>query len=424
MRTITFKKILESVSALLFGIALLQSGDARALFFGGAYCRVHLGQGCSGPKAYDIQLCSKSSVNKAKCVNLCDSMKPICNVTDFEPWVNAFNAKGFLSSRLGKGTVGGDLSQDVNVADIDSNGQLVFTSGKLYTVCKEVFTTFFPVIGLPITTYAKEKPVASGTCGFVNIPNATNCTGGTRFNGDPTNPKCVTQNSYCAGGGGTGNYVSTMGAGFQMVAVQNQHFVNAPGEDPNLHNLAATAGTFLTGMVTPTPEGLSGDVHSKTAQSSSATSPSAASGSGAGTGSSASASTVATGDQNAATANDSAFASKTFGMENSGYTKGSGGGAGGSGGSGGASWFGSGGGSGVTAGTTSGDVGFDGKGGEGGASRGLASDGTLNVEDPANYFLMSDVSVSLFKRVTAQFRKKERSLFITQIERPTNHDAK
>jgi hypothetical protein len=209
-----------------------------------------------------------------------------------------------------------------------------------------------------------------------------------------------------------------------MVAVQNQHFVNAPGEDPNLHNLAATAGTFLTGMVTPTPEGLSGDVHSKTAQSSSATSPSAASGSGAGTGSSASASTVAKGDQNAATANDSAFASKTFGMENSGYTKGSGGGAGGSGGSGGASWFGSGGGSGVTAGTTSGDVGFDGKGGEGGASRGLASDGTLNVEDPANYFLMSDVSVSLFKRVTAQFRKKERSLFITQIERPTNHDAK
>jgi hypothetical protein len=89
------------------------------------------------------------------------------------------------------------------------------------------------------------------------------------------------------------------------------------------------------------------------------------------------------------------------------------GGAGSGGGSSDASlsWFGS---KSATPGEAGAEVGFAGKDGANGeASRGLASDSELlKIEDPADYFMKSDIDLSLFKRVTARFRKKEKDLIL------------
>ncbi len=393
--------------AVLFGAVLGLSETASAA----VRCQLRLGNGCNGPVVYEIQLCAAVTFVQGQCVQLCQGVAPICNVSDFDAWVSAYDQKGRNGFK-------GDLAQTSAPDNYDQTGQLNATSGNSYTVCMSQKMGIIGGYSNPIPASA-PKP-----CPTVTVASATNCTGGTVFNGDPTNPKCITKDSYCAGGGSAGNYVTTMNAGFQMVAVQNQHFVVAPGQDPNLINSAATAGSYLAGLTAPTTTKATGLLGAQSFNSSNSTGRSAgASNSGGGVGGTPALTGGGSADKEAATANvganPSAFASKDFGLEGAAYGKGSGGGAGsaggaggGAGGSGGASWFGGGGGA-ALAGSAGEELGFE-NGGANGASRGLASDGSLKVEDPANYFLMSDVGTSLFKRVTAQFRKKERSLVLNQ----------
>lgn len=203
-----------------------------------------------------------------------------------------------------------------------------------------------------------------------------------------------------------GNFASTMLAGNQMVAVQNEHFIVHASEDPNLHQSASVAGTTLGGQAAPSAaSGIAPFVSSNPSGRGSKAGGAVTGSSGAlgGGGSS------ANGLSGAGT--DSSLASKSFAMEGGTYGgSGSGGGAGAGNGAGagsGTSWFGAG--SAATAGTAGEGMEF---GNGDAASRGLASTNAMNVEDPENYFLMSDVAVSLFKRVTAQCRKKERSLVL------------
>jgi hypothetical protein len=207
---------------------------------------MRLGSGCNGPVVYEIQLCSRTSVNGAKCRSLCESLKPVCKIDDFDDWVKAYNTSGFMTSQLGRNGFKGDLAQPGNTENYDEDGQLLYTSGNAYTVC-------ISSAG-PIGPYSSESPVSTTTpkCGTVKVASEQTCRGGTLFNGDPLDPKCVTRDSYCAGGGAIGNFMSTMNAGFQMVAVQNQHYVNAPEQDGNLVIGAVTAGTDLSGEVAPT----------------------------------------------------------------------------------------------------------------------------------------------------------------------------
>ncbi|MBS1961071.1 MAG: hypothetical protein JST04_02560 [Bdellovibrionales bacterium] len=377
--------------------------SAFAAFDAGAAvrCQLHLGLGCNGPVVYGMQLCARVTFNQGKCERLCGGVQPICKVSDFDAWVSAYEDKG-------RNGIHGELAES-NVSDqFDQSGQLLKTSGNAYTVCMST-------AGL-IGSYSSEYPIRStGTqgCGNAVVASDSNCSAGTVFNGDPTHPQCITKDSYCGGGGSTGSYVTTMSAGFQLVDIQNSHFLAVGEQDNNLQTGAATAGTDLPGLSSATGastgvkfDGLAGTGNSSGKRQASA----ATSGSGAGIAPPAGSDTGSA--KSAATAgDDSAFASKTFGMESSGYGGAGGGhGAGDPSGSGagGVSWFGAGGAAGAaTAGGANGDVGFDGS-----ASRGLASAGTLDVNDPENYFLLSDVSVSLFKRVTTVCRKKERSLVL------------
>jgi hypothetical protein len=390
--------------AALVGV-LMTSSTAHAY---AVKCKMHLGSGCGGPVVYEIQLCSKASVNGPKCQRLCEGLKPVCGVTQFDPWVAAYNSGGFASAHLGKNGFKGDLAQPANTDTYDNSGQLTYTSGNAYTVCISTAPLFF--------SFSSEHPVSATapSCPVVVAASESNCSAGTRF--DPVTQKCATMNSYCAGDGAGGNYASTVNAGLTMIAVQNQHFVVAPTEDNGLQNHAATAGSVLPGLIAPIKAAQNGDLHAQNFQSSnSGVQGTSAMTGGLGGGSAGMGTTGSTTDSAANAAkkgNDSDFASKDFAMEGSGYGKGGGGGnggAGGSGGAGGPSWFGGGAGAAVTAGESSGDLGF-----EKGGSRGLASDGRLNIEDPENYFLMSDVGTSLFKRVTAQCRKKERSLVLAK----------
>lgn len=385
--------------------SLLYSGEASAA----VKCQMRLGAGCNGPIVYEIQLCAQVTFSQATCRSLCEGTRPICQVSDYDKWVTAYDRKGRRGFH-------GPLAETNSPDAYDQSGQLAATAGNTYTVCMQEKTISASLIGNIVTaSWSSPSPAsASATCPGVKVATADSCAAGTTFNNDPTNPKCVTRDSYCGGGGSTGNFASTMSAGFQMVAVQNQHFMSVPEQDGNLQQLASTAGSQLPGLIEPV-KAVAGEMKAAPFVSSNSTrkgstvsapgTSAASAGGGAGT----------TGDT-IAKADDSAFASKSFAMEGSGYGNGSAGGAGegvnaaGSATSGGTSWFGAG--ASATAGGSAGDVGFGKEVGEGGAKRGLAADGRLLVDDPENYFLMSDVGVSLFKRVTAQCRKKERSLVL------------
>jgi hypothetical protein len=392
-----------------FGL-LLVSVNASAY---AVKCRVHSGgNGCNGPVVYEIQLCSKASINGGKCSSLCQEMRPICNVSDFDAWITAYNSGGFLSGQLGKNGYKGDLSQAVNTESFDQNGQLAYTSSGNFSVCISTAPLLFG--------FSAEQPTTFGTasCPKAINPSPGNCAAGTIFNNDPVHPQCVTQDASSSANGATGSYAGTMSAGFQMVAVENQHFVVTPNEGSNLGSNAATAGTVLPGLTAPTlpstTAATSGGSTGSTFHSAGSGGATASTGLGIGAGGT----TIASADPGAAKAgagNTSDFASKDFAMDaaSAGTTAGVGASLAGSGsatGSGGASWFGAG--AAATAGAASGDVGFDSKDA---AARGLASDGRLQVEDPANYFMLSDVETSLFKRVTAQCRKKERSLVLAPL---------
>ena len=398
----------SAVAAVLMSFIVLSgvtSAEATA-----TKCKMHLGAGCGGPVVYEVQLCARVSVNGEKCHRLCEELKPVCNVSDFDNWVKAYNSSGVLSERLGKNGYKGDLAQATNTENYDEVGQLQYTSGNAYTVCISS--------ALPIGPYSSERPVSSTgpSCATSKIPSEANCKGGTVFNGDPTNPKCVTKDSYCSGGGAAGNYAVTMSAGFQMVDIQNQHFIVAPQNDSNLQNSADIAGTNATGFISPITGRAS--LNAATIGSSNPTGRSSSGAATAGSAGSAATASAPSSDSlknSVETANPSAFASKDFAMEGAAYKAGAAGIAGaGNSTTNGASWFGAGSSSGAAAvaGTAGEGLGFE---GVSAAARGLAADGSLNVEDPENYFLRSDVEVSLFKRVTAQFRRKERSLVLAPV---------
>jgi hypothetical protein len=370
--------------------------------YGATKCSIHFGAGCGGPIVYEIQLCNGVSFNIKECNRLCRNLRPICSVVpstpdrSFDPWVQA-------DAKKGKKGLKGTLAD--NADDYDSNGVLAYTSEKPYTVCLQ----YNDEKRLKFK-YTDPTPVApTENC---PLSEAANCTSGTVYN--PTSGTCEIQDAACGSSGG-GTFNALMANGQYLVDVQNEHFVQAPGEDPNLQNQAATAGTGLPGLTAPTrsaasPGGMDALAFdpADSAVSAGAASP-AGSGSGLGSGSlSTAASTGESAGLNGAKPS-STFASMDFATAAGGeYGKGSlPGGQMGGGGSG-PSWFGAG--AAATAGAAGADIGF-GKGE--GASRGLASEGRLQVEDPVNYFLMSDIDVSLFKRITAQCRKKERSLVLS-----------
>jgi hypothetical protein len=209
--------------------------------------------------------------------------------------------------------------------------------------------------------------------------------------------------------------MSTMNAGFQMVAVQNQHYVNAPEQDGNLVIGAVTAGTDLSGEVAPTrfsnpvrPDGQAGSF-STSNPNDQAKGISTASASLGALGSEG----VNKNPESTTKKSNTQFASEKFGMDSgSARTVGT------ASTGGGPSWFDGSkvtGEQGATPGSGSGGAEF-----EGGQNRRIASTDTLAVNDPENYFLMSDVGVSLFKRVSAQCRKKERSLVLAPMPGEAN----
>ena len=385
-------KELKKIFLIILGLFFITVGESGAA----VRCQLRLGAGCNGPVVYQIQLCAVVTFSQGTCVDLCRNAKPICNITDFDEWVSAYRQKG-------RNGFSGPLAESGVADEFDQSGQLAFTSGNMYSVCISEKTNSVGTYSSPSLARAPRQ------CGTAVVPGPDTCTGGTVFNNDPTNPQCITQDSYCGGGGSTGNFGTTILAGQQLVAVQNEHFVNAAAVDPNLNQGAAIAGTSLTGLVAPVAP--SGGKNS-TAQPFASSNPKgrgspanvgATSGSGVSAGSGASGLS--------GPGSDSALASKNFAMEGAEY-KGNGaagsGGSGSSGSGGGLSWFGNGN-SAATAGGATSELEI-GAGGD--ASRGLASEGRLQIEDPENYFMLSDVDVSLFKRVTAQCRKKERALVL------------
>lgn len=395
-----FRKSQFSLAATFLAL-FLSSGSSNAA----VKCQLHLGAGCNGPVAYEMQLCAEVTFNQAYCRKLCKETKPLCNVTHFDKWVSAYADKG----RHG---IHGPLAETAASDNYDQTGQLVATAGNTYTVCyKEKVLTSSLANNIANTSYSDSREVTRVACPGAIVAGPDTCTNGTVFNNDPIHPKCITKDSYCSGGGSSGNFISTVTAGFQMVDVQNQHFVSHAGEDSNLQQSAAIAGSVLPGLITPVSPSSNGDL---TAAPFTSSNPKSQGGSGAIGGGSLGASTSGSGSGTglSGAGSDSSFASKNFAMEGasfggSGSAGGVGGGANGAGsGSGGTSWFGSG--SAAVAGGASGDLEF----GKNPAERGLASEGHLSIEDPENYFLLSDVDVSLFKRVTSQCRKKERSLVL------------
>lgn len=381
-----------------FHLALI-AGLFAAIDAGAAVmCRLHLGAGCNGPTVYEIQLCAVVTFNQSRCERLCQNVKPLCNMTDFDKWVSAYHEKGRHGFR-------GELAETSASDHYDDAGQLVATAGNVYTVCASGKTD-------PLAGWSPEFPLTMppAACPTVVLPSAANCRAGTVFNNDPINPRCVTGNSYCDGAGSSGNFVNTVSGGFTVVAVQNQHFVGAPTPDSNVTQSAVTGGSILPGLTDPVTSPVAGSpaAGSFTSMNSARRGGPAASiakgaGGSAATPGSNSASSLA-----ATEAGGPHLASKTGALiaeENGGSVGGAGEKA--SGVESGLSWFSAG--ATATAGGAAGELGIDPAGAVG---RGLASDGTLRIDDPANYFMLSDVEVSLFKRITAQCRKRERSLVL------------
>lgn len=366
-----------------------------SLFTGSAFasidCEIHEGSGCGGPMVYKVQLCADITIENAYCKSLCEQQKPICAVGDFDPWVSADHLKG-------KRGLKGPLAD--NADDYDETGLLKFTSEKSYTVCMK--NKFF--FGARLSDF---RPKNQRTCPRAKIASADTCAAGTVFH--PETGTCEIQDPSC--GGGNSTYTGIMNQGQMLVNVQNEHYIDRGQVDPNLVIGAATAATF-PGLVDPTKindgSASGGNLSGQTTPLAKSFRPSNSSSQGGQSGSNLSALPVtAAADAIVAAIKPSDSKSGSFGGSASGdsYRGGSDTGTGGGGNSGlGSSSFG--GEAAATAGGASGEAKFA------GGTRGLTADGRLIVEDPDNYFMRSDIDLSLFKRVTVQCRKKERSLVL------------
>lgn len=360
---------------VMFGLLILVSGTAEA----SVMCGVFEGSRCETPLYY-MQFCAKITFRQKYCERLCASQEPICGVEDFSPWVQAYED-------IGRRGIRGDLQSHAN--EFDDAGTLLYLSQKTVTVCTKSLLGWVPI-------------KAPKVCPKAGAATGDSCTAGTRLN--PTTGTCVVIDS--TGVSGTQDFQNLMNQSGMLVATQNQHF----GENPE----TSTDATFsaVTANVTP---GLTQQTNAKNSAggiiSSIAGTFKAEKSKSGSKGASSSSATGMTSGSNTTTpdtvkdtaSGDQVYASADAGAKDS-YRASGGGVAGGSAG-GGTSWFGNAG-SAAPGAATPGDIGFNGK-----ASRGLASSGdVLNVEDPANYFMMSDIDVSLFKRVTAQCRRKEKEL--------------
>jgi hypothetical protein len=365
-------------------------------------CGVYQGANCEIP-LYEFGMCEYDSRNPQTCIKACQDEKPVCAVQDFALAVRHQNAWGRIPAH-------GEL---VNHAeDFDENGNLLFVAEKTLSVC---------------FTHASEKNRRylvgqARTCPKAKVASEESCKGGTHFN--PDTQRCEIRDPSCGAGGSayaTGVIRQTQG----FLAVQNSHFSEGViGKDTKM---AATAGDvapegFIQMTRAPMVD-LSGAEDAMNALAKSTGKfVSGGAGSAAATASASGSAGAGVASEDGATSGDLVYGKKPLGgargtteagLYGSDTYVGTGGGGvgaagGGSSGSGGG-WFGSSLGAGSTPGegaTASAEFGSS----EG--NRVPAAAGA--VDDPADYFMRSDISISLFKRVTSQFRKKERDLVLSQ----------
>jgi len=358
---------------VMFGLLILVSTTAEAAVM----CGVFEGSSCNTPLYY-MQFCARITFRQHYCERLCARQEPICGVEDFTPWVQAYED-------IGRRGIRGDLQSHAN--EFDDAGTMLYLSQKTVTVCTKSLLGWVPIKAPKVCP--KAGAATNGTC-----------TAGTRLN--PTTGTCVVYDS--TGGSGTQDFQNLMNQSGMLVATQNQHFGYNPETDTNVHISAVTADV-TPGLTQQTnAQASDGGVLGSLAgafKAEKSKSGSKGSSTSSGTGMVLEASTAAPDSVKDTSNGDQVYASADTAKDS--YRSGGGGVAGGSAG-GGSSWFGSGGSAAPTA-PAAGDVAFSGK-----ASRGLASGDVLNVEDPANYFMMSDIDVSLFERATAQCRCKEKDL--------------
>ena len=351
------------------------------------YCGVAEGANCENI-VYYMKLCADITFRQGYCNRLCNRQEPICGAEDFKPWVDAYQD-------IGRRGIRGVLKSHAN--EFDGEGNLLFTSGRVMTACKRTLFGWRPVS-------------APKVCPVANRAGPGNCGAGTVF--DTASNTCIVSNSDGSSGGADHNQLINQSN--LLVSAQNQHFGLNPEVDPNLTAGASTGdNTTLPGLIDPNASLGSGLLNSVAGVFHSSNPTGGASGASTNNfGSSGSAAlpsnpeTTSLGGKSSS-AQGSTLASTTFGTgEGMGSAGGSGGGANISG-AGAGSWF-------------TGKPSVGGAGGEqefaqvgSGASRGLASANGA-VEDPSNYFMMSDIGTSLFKRATAQFRKKEKDFVLNK----------
>ncbi len=342
-------------------------------------CRLVIGQTCSGEEVFVMNFNrGTNSTNRARC----ESLPTICKLNQFQPWIDSFKV-----SRESRHGIGGRLD---NSDAVDDQGRMLMVADKFVTKCFKV----------------RRNGGAWEHKGTVRCEKSdTVCSGGLVWNPSSSVCEAHAPSGETDGGDASGAF----SLGYQMLQQQQNHFAGGNEIDPNLQQLHAVGGTAMEGMIDPNTlsrNAANGNPNLRLPPTRSRAftgSPNTDFGSPA-------MATTAESDTepstNAATANGPQLASATPGEEigkANGYAAGSGTGAASGGNSNrGPSWFGSA--DSATAGVSSGEAEFSGSG----ASRDLASSGMLSIEDPADYFLRSDMDVSLFKRVTAQCRKKEK----------------
>lgn len=343
-------------------------------------CGVFQGAQCETPLYY-MKFCADITFRQGYCEDLCQRQQPICNVEDFSPWVAAYQD-------IGRKGIRGELQNHAN--EFDEFGTLSYLSEKTVTVCRRTSSGWRPL-----------PDHAPKTCPKAKAASATTCMAGTVF--DSARGSCVVQDS--AGASGTKDYQNLINQSGMLVATQNQHFGEIASTDTNLSVHSILSDTTPAGLVKDTVSNTGAiDLSQVAGHFKSANSAGGPKGSAASTSTSSGGASLPEAAVNGVNA-DQVFGSvkKSIPTEakdsyRTASVQGSAGGAERAESS--TSWSGSA--KPATAGSASEEVGYAKATGE-----------PLSIEDPANYFMMSDIEVSLFKRVTDQCRRKEKELVLS-----------
>lgn len=397
-------------AVILLGSVFGLSSNAEA----GVECTLRLGNDCSGTVIFKLEMCKnawdQNAIAISKCEKLCRRSKPVCNVEDFDGWVKADHERG------NKDGLTGELAS--NADSFDDEGVLLYSSEKTFTVCGR--SRSINPLGF-MGTWSKWLPANSPVvCPKAKGASPDTCVGGTVF--DATKKQCVIQDPSC-GGGGSSDVSAMINQSIMLTTTQNNHFGLESEMSTKAPQYASTGGTQMPGLTAPTrlnsnSENASGSngKSSKTASNSSVSSGSSAGpGMLSSTGGALETSDGSNAKNTNGAENNAVLASSLLGTQDGTGSAGGSGHGGASGSSTGTSWF-SGGSVTPSSDSANGTLSFQGTA-DGDTSRGLAANGNLSIEDPANYFMMSDIDVSLFKRVTAQCRKKEKSL-VSRVATP------